>query len=246
MNPIFLWHSIVLIISTLLPWYWITNPDLSYYTLQLAGGIVILYTVIKFFSRRSNPKNSFDLLTLILINSLTQLLILSTGGISSPFFFLLTLLLFVIALIFEPFQATVISVSTVTLFLIQSYPNLSLGLITNSLALITMTPLAIIFSKSYLSNLESKGKIKILEKQLEKEETDSLLWITTSAKPSITTVFNSISDIIIYLNSTRHDLAIPKSLIEKIKHIQSDLLTLYTSADELKHTLESKPDNNKI
>lgn len=246
MKPSFLWHSLALIVSTLIPWYWTSDPNLSYYTLQLAGGIVILYSVTKFFSRQSTHNNFLDLLTLILINSLTQLLVLSTGGFGSPFFFLLSLILFAIALIFEPFQALIISLTTVTLFLIQNHFQFSIELITKNLELLLSTPLAILFSKSYLNSLEAKGKIKILEEQLQREENDSLLWITTSAKPSITSVFNSISDVIIYLNSTRHNLDIPKSLIEKIRHIQSDLLTLYTSAEDLKNTLESESDSNKL
>lgn len=246
MNLYFLGHSLALLASTLLPWYWTFHPALSPYTLQLAGSLVILYSVTRFFLRHTNHQKTLDLFTVILINSLIQLLILSTGNVYSPLFFLLPLLLFIVALIFEPFQALSISLITIILFLFQNNFLFSTELITKNLELLLSTPLAIIFGKSYLSSLESKGKIKVLEEKLQQEETDSLLWISTTAKPSITSVFNSISDVIIYMTSSRHNLSLPQSLIEKIRRIQSDLLTLYTSAEDLKDTLESQTDNKNI
>ena len=106
-------------------------------------------------------------------------------------------------------------------------------------------PLAVSFSKNYLSNLQSKGKIVLLEESLKKDETDSLLWISTQAKPTINSIINATTDLVIYLNSTRHNLSIPKGLLDKIKSIQSDLLTLYSSAEELQDSIEEVSDSKQ-
>lgn len=185
-------------------------------------------------------------MTLVFINSLTQIVVLSTGGLSSPFFFILFLLLFAIALLFENYQSIVIATLTSGLFIFQNSNNISTTLVTGVVELLLAAPLSSVFGKNYLQNLKSKGKIEILEQEIANEETDSLLWITTNAKPSLTHSIKSLSEVIIYLNSSRHNLSLPKSFLTKVQNIQSDLITLYTSTNDLKNSLESESDNKKI
>ena len=110
--------------------------------------------------------------------------------------------------------------------------------------IIFVTPLAIIFGKTYLANLESGGKIKILREVIEAEEADSLLWISTSAKPTLSTILNSVSDLVIFLNSKGSNVtAIPSGLIDKLKIIQKDLITLYTSTSSFEESIKGTADN---
>lgn len=243
MTPRSFGHSMALILSTLIPWFWIQSDTLSQYTLQLAGGIVVLYIVTKKLLHLTNHEKLVDLISLVFINSLTQIVVLSTGGITSPFFFLLFLLLFAVALLFESYQSIIIASITSGLFIFQNINELSTALVTGVVELLLAAPLSSVFGKNYLQNLKSKGKIEILEQEIASEETDSLLWITTSAKPSLTHTIKSLSEVIIYLNSSRHNLSLPKSFLTKIQNIQSDLIMLYSSANELKNTLESESDN---
>jgi len=246
MKPIVIGHTLAILASTLIPWLWFQDPSLSPYTLQLAGVTTILYTATRFFLRQTNRENSEGILSLVFINSLAQLLILTTGKESSPIFSLLYLILFAVALLFEPYQAAIISITTSLLILIPNYSNPSFESITTIIELIMVTPLAVIFSQSYLKNLQSKGRVKLLEQELEQEETDELLWITTTAKPTLSTIINSLSEVQIFLNSTRHNLSLPKNLLDKMRHIQADLITLYSSTENLKSTLEEESGNNNI
>ncbi len=104
-----------------------------------------------------------------------------------------------------------------------------------------MTPLAVIFSRTYLKNLESIGRIKVLKQVIKREEAESLLWVTKTAKPSIASVLNSVSDLVIYFNSKEDEVA--SAVTDKIKSIQSDLITLYSSTGEFEESLKDSSDN---
>lgn len=220
-----------LVIISIFAWTW--SPLLNPYNLQLTGALILLYFASKYAFR--------SVTTLILI-SLTLLLVFSTGGVHSPLFFTLDFLLFAIALLLAPYQAIVASAVLVLLFLWQNYQSLTSPTIINLLSLILITPLAIVFSKNYLQNLHSAGKIAILQETIRDEQTDSLLWITTAAKPSLATILTSLTDIIIYLNTKGQTILFPASLTEKLKTIQKDLISLYASTGTLEESIEDSND----
>lgn len=222
---------------------WTLSPVLNSYNLQLTGALIILYFASKLLFRR--VLQSFFFATIVLI-SIVLLLIFSSGGIASPIFFVLDFLLFAIALLLAPYQAAVASFLLVTIFLWQNFQNLTSPMIINLLSLILITPLAIIFSKTYLQNLQAEGKITLLKEAIKDEQTDNLLWIATTAKPSLATVLNSLTDIIIYLNSKSQSLLIPKLLLEKLKTIQKDLISLYSSTGTLEKSIEESSDKMKL
>lgn len=241
----FIVHSLAILLSTSLPWVWDSFESTKPYSLQLAGGLMILYIVTKKIFRLTNRETSIDIATLLISNSLIQLLVLSTGGVHSPLFFLFIFLLFAVAIVFEASQASVIAISTTVLYLWKTNFTFDVNTLSTIFSLLISTPLAITFSRNYLSNLQNQGKIKVLEESLQKDETDSLLWISTQAKPSLNSVVSATSDLIIFLNSTRHNLDIPKALVDKLKSIQTDLLTLYSSAEELEESISEVSDKKQ-
>lgn len=222
---------------------WTTTPSLNKYNLQLTGALILVYFVSRFIFR--SIKQSFFLATIVLI-SIILLMIFSSGGLVSPIFFVLDFLLFAIALLIAPYQAVITSFILVLLFLWQNYQSLSSPMIINLISLVFITPLAIVFSNSYLQNLQSNGKITVLKEAIKDEETDSLLWITTNAKSSLATVLNSLTDIVIYLNTKGQISLIPKALIEKLKTIQKDLISLYASTGTLEKSIEESSDKMEL
>lgn len=236
----FLRSSLLLGVSILAVWLWSVTPALNIYNLQLTGAFMLLYFVTKKFSRSSNHK-SFDFTSTVILNSICLLLIFSTGGATSSLFFLLDFLLITIALLIEPGQAAVASVLLASLFLWQEWGVLDTAKIINIISLLLMTPVAIIFSHNYLENLKSRGRIQVLEGVLQEEETESLLWIS-KAKPSIATVLNSITDLVMYFNSKSRELLLPAQITEKLRSIQSDLIALYTSTGTLQKAIEEESD----
>lgn len=232
--------SLLLAISIMAIWLWSITPALNIYNLQLTGVFMLLYFVTKKFSR-SPSRKSFDFTSTVILNSICLLLIFSTGGATSSLFFLLDFLLITIALLIEPGQAVVASVLLASLFLWQEWGVLDTARIINILSLLLMTPVAIIFSNNYLENLKSQGRIQVLEDVLQEEETESLLWIS-KAKPSIATVLNSTTDLVMYFNSKSRELLLPAQITEKLRSIQSDLITLYTSTGTLQKAIEEESD----
>lgn len=235
-------RALILSISIILVFLWTSVPTLNQYNLQLTGALVILYFGSRLIFRRSN---SFFFSTLVFV-SIALLLIFSTGGINSPIFFVLDFLLFAIALLISPNSAAVASAVLVFILIYQNYTKISSSAIIDILSLILITPLAIIFSKTYLKNLASEGKITILKEAIKDEQTESLLWIATSAKPSLASVLNSISDIVIYLNSKGESLNLPKGLIDKIKTVQKDLISLYSSTNTLETSIKESTDKVEL
>lgn len=241
--PGYIRKSLILSATIILTFLWSVTPALNIYNLQLTGALILLYFASRLLFRHLTK--SFFLATIVLI-SIVLLLVFSTGGIFSPLFFILDFLLFIIALLLAPSQAAVTSILLVFIFLFQNYTNINSTVIINLLSLILITPLAVVFSHNYLDNLQSQGKISVLKEAIKDEQTDSLLWIATTAKPSLASVLNSLTDIVLYLNSMSRNILIPKALIEKIKSVQKDLISLYASTNTLEKSIEESSDKMEL
>lgn len=239
MSLLYLLHSFYLVLAIFLTFIWAKDPFLSRYNLQLTGVLVLLYFVFRFINKTKSSSKTV-LPSTIILTVISLLLVFSTGGITSPLFFILSFLLFALALLFEPVQAASASIILIGIFAWNDYANLNNQGLINAITLGCMTPLAIIFSRTYLANLESLGKIRILKEVIESENAESLLWVSSKAKPSIAGVLNSISDLVIYFNTMGNDF--PKGVSEKTKAIQNDLITLYTSTGEFEKTIIESSD----
>lgn len=241
MTILYILHSVFLGLAIMATFIWTKDPTLSSYNLQLTGALVLLYFVFRMINtaRRSLISSSFP--STIILTVVSLLLVFSTGGIVSPLFFILNFLLFALSLLFEPIQTVITSFILIGVFAWDNYSHINTQGIINLLSLALMTPLAAIFSRTYLSNLQSIGKIKILKQTLKQEEAESLLWVTSTAKPSIASVLNSVSDLVIYFNSITNDL--PSAFIDKLKSVQTDLITLYTSTGTFEKSLKETSDN---
>jgi len=168
---------------------WTIIPATAFYTLQVVALLIIIYllkpTLLKNFQISLDLENKINAFVL---TSTSLLLIFSTGGAESPFFFMLYFLLFGIAFLFQPKITLAYSIILITLLSnqIESPQNLL-----RLFSLIFITPLALFFGKQYLQNLEAKKEIRILKKQtiktkkaLKNQETNSLLWLSLNFKES--------------------------------------------------------------
>lgn len=239
----FIVHSLFLVSSVIFTYLWTKSPLLTPYNLQLVGSLILIY----FVCRTILTKNKRLILTLDAVTfiALTLLLVISTGSLYSPVFFLLYLLLFTICLLFEPTQSILLTVSLLAIFLIDSgRTGLDNTALINLATLTAITPLALIFGKKYLEALESQGKIQILRNIISKEQTDSLLWITTKANPTIVSIIDAVGDTLIHLNSVKTKISVDQ-LIEKLRSIHADLVTLYRSTNSLKENIKEGGEETK-
>lgn len=226
----FLLHSFFLIAAVVLVFFWTNDPTLSIYTLQLIALFVLTYFLNQFFFRRKKQALSRLNLTIdaVIFTLVILLLVASTGGLTSPLFFLIYFLMFGLALLFEPAITFSLALAMVLFFLLKPTKEEPLIEALQLFSLLLITPLAMFFGRQYLKLLENEEKIKILEEeeeimeeQIGKEETDILLWATLEFKRGLSEILHQTSDLLADLS---HLTLNQKEKLSKIRQIASELL----------------------
>ncbi len=225
----FVLHTAFLILSVGLTYLWTKNPNLNSFNLQAVGLLILFYFAGKLLSR--NRQKILLLLDTATFTSLILFLVLSSGGVHSSLFFLLYFLLFGLSLLFEPSQSILLSLLLVILFVLDPSSKFDQVAIINLVTLLLITPLASLFGKKYLQSQEEIGKIKILDKIISEEETDTLIWISTQAKPTLISLLDTTSQII-------GSNLLPRNLQEKLKNLHRDLISLHESANTLEKDID--------
>jgi hypothetical protein len=198
----FLLHSLFLIIAVVLAFFWTSNPSLSYYTLQLIAVFVVFFFANQILSRHRRQKINTTIDSVV-FTMIILLLVISTGGLTSPVFFLIYFLMFGLALLFEPLITVSLTVAIVLFFLFTPSQAEPMKEILQLFSLILITPVALFFGKQYLKVLVDEEKIKILEEEgevmerdLGKEETDVLLWTSLELKSYLTDILDETSQLL--------------------------------------------------
>lgn len=203
----FLIHSLFLILAVGLTFFWVNHPTLSLYTLQLIALFILLYFLNHWLRGRSQTKflrgvqrrtpTRWD--EIIIFTMVVLLLVVSTGGLNSPLFFLIYFLLFGLSLTLEP-PITITLTAGLIIFFFLNNPTDILDSLIPLLSLILITPLSLFFGKQYLKVLAQKGEIKILKTESRKqkadiaaEETNTLLWLGLNFKYGMTQIIDLIS-----------------------------------------------------
>lgn len=156
-------HSLILFLAIVVIFLWQENSTLSYYSLQLSG--VLLLTLV--ISHHILKPKSFKLVESTISTMAVLLIISSTGGLTSPLFFLNFLLLFELSLLLEPLIPLFLSGILIIYFMLltSSYPNHLVWL--ELLAFPLMTPLAIFTGQIYIKLQNQKKEIKNLSDKIE-------------------------------------------------------------------------------
>lgn len=177
---------ILLSAVTVFIWLWSLIPELSYYSLQLVAGLIIILFIKNLLIKNRQISNIFNLVTL---NAIILLLIFSTGGISSPFFFLAYFLLFGIAFVSEPVLSIGFSLILAVILSIQASSTRDILPIAS---IIFVSPLALFFGQQYLNNLAARKRINVFqkkwletEKTVEKQEVDIILWLSLNLRSAL-------------------------------------------------------------
>lgn len=219
-----LFHTLFLIFSISLTFLWTQNPSLTAYNLQAVGLLILFYFAGKLPGRTKSHLSAA--LDAVILTSLILFLVITTGGAHSPVFFLLYFLLFAESLLFEPTAAIVVSLLLVLFFggsLRFEFDNTAL---INLASLLLITPLASLFGRKFLETQAEAGKIKLLDQIIQTEETQTLIWLSTKAKPTLINLLDTTS-LIISSN------LLPFGLQQKLKSLHTDLVALHQSASIL-------------
>lgn len=226
----FLLHTLLLIGATAGVFFWLASP-LEPFTLQLVAILVLLYLGCHWLKAHKPTwfHKSTITLDITILASMILLLVTETGALASPLFFLCYFLLFGVAMLYE-IEATLVLTGVLILYFLflpgtklTDYAHLS-----QLIALVMITPLAIFTGHGYEKNLE-------LKRHLSAEETDTLIFLSLNLKRTLLSALDSLS------------LSIPqakaKELRLSLQTLYQDLKNLYRSADELQQTIDQETDN---
>jgi len=171
------------------------------------------------------------------------LMVISTGGLNSPLFFLIYFLMFGLALLFEPIITLSLTVAMVLFFLFSPTKQEPINELLQLFSLILITPVALFFGKQYLRVLKDEEKIKILKEEeqimettIEKEETDTLLWVCLELKKGLTEIADHTSQLLAdvgHLTTNQKD---------RLLKIRDWTLKLLKSGEELKQETDQNTD----
>ncbi|HUS60513.1 MAG TPA: hypothetical protein VMX76_04040 [Nevskiaceae bacterium] len=238
----FLLHSLFLVAAVFLAFLWTSHPTLSVYTLQLTAAFVLLFFFNQFIARKKRQKANLAI-EAVVFTMVVLLLVTSTGGLTSPLFFLVYFLMFGLALLFEPAITFSLAVGMILFFVVTTSQESLLEEILSLFSLLLITPLALFFGKQYLKLLESREKIKILKQetaitneQIKKEETDVLMWTTLELKKDLSEILDHVSHLL-------SDLAhLTVSQKERLLKIRGRTLHLLKTGEKLKEEVDKATD----
>jgi hypothetical protein len=238
----FLLHTLFLIIAVALAFFWTSNPSFSYYNLQLIAVFILFFFINQILARHHRHKINLTIDTVI-FTVITLLLVISTGGLTSPLFFLIYFLMFGLALLFEPLISVSLTAVIVLFFLFTPTKKEPLNELLQLFSLLLITPVALFFGKQYLKVLQDEEKIKILEEegeiieeQMEKEETDILLFTCLELKKGLTEILDQTSHLLADLSHLTFN---QKERLGKIRERATQLLQ---SGQKLKEEVDKTTD----
>lgn len=234
----FLLHTSLLVVSIAGVYLWLTSVLLSPYSLQLVALLILVFATTHWRRSvvRAKPRvrNTIPL-DLSLLTAAMLLLVSETGALASPVYFLLYFLLFAVAMLYEIEATLVLTGALAIYFLLLPGTDLtSLAHLSALLGLVLITPLALFTGHEYERLLESQKARAKLEGQIAKEETDTLIFLSTNLK---STLASSLE---------RLNLLIPQTKVKVVREhlslLYQDLKSLYRSASDLEKTLDRSSD----
>ncbi|HCU54926.1 hypothetical protein A2574_01265 [Candidatus Shapirobacteria bacterium RIFOXYD1_FULL_38_32] len=200
--------------------YLVSVTPLINFTPQL----IALLTIIIIFSYRRHP-----LLFLNHISYIINLLIFTTSGVNSPFFFLNYFFLFLLT--FQSSPTITLSYSLILTILLSQSLNSPLSLLP-LLSLLFVAPLAYYISRQFMEKSHT-------DRQISMTQTEVFLWLSLKFKTGITTIIDSAS-----LLLSNPSLSPPQK--DQLKKIKSSARNLLNSSYDLTDDVQDNEIDNEI
>src|SRR5258708_36504137 len=119
-------NSLILVLSFV--FIYLEEQFFSDYRAQIIALLIIGYFILAFVRNKyqHDPQTFSHGSDIFIVNSVVILLVLATGSLYSPIFFLLYFLCFGITFIFEPITVFIFAIGAVLIFLPQALTNYAL------------------------------------------------------------------------------------------------------------------------
>lgn len=183
-------HSVILILAIGLSFLF-PQSFFAQFDLQIAAGLFIVFFIMR--NILGNRLKS-HLLESIIFTFVILLTINTTGGLQSPFFFLLYFLLFSLALLLEPVVSITSTLALMACFMLSLPPGQSLKSLLPIFSLAFLTPFAMFMGQEFIESQKLKVKSQKLETTLEEKQEETFLFLSLMLKNQIKSILYTIDN----------------------------------------------------
>ncbi|MBI5126839.1 hypothetical protein HZA76_00060 [Candidatus Roizmanbacteria bacterium] len=179
-------HSAILIIAIVLSFVF-PKTNLANYDLQITAFLfLILYLSKKFFIVKSSPSRLIEsvIFTLVITS-----IINTTGGLASPFFFLIYFLLFSLSLLLEPLISVTTTIALIVFYLLSLPQSQDIKTLLPIISLAFITPFALFLGSEHKKN----EKLKIKNEKLQE---DTFLFISLMLKNHLKNIKEAVENFV--------------------------------------------------
>ena len=171
-------QSLLLLFSFALVFIWQASP-ISSYTIPIIGFLIVVYIISSLATTKRGKQIALDgPLGMFILNTIILLLVFSTGGLFSGFFFLLYFVVFALVFVFEPYTIIAFAIGIVLIFIPEAIKGDVIGNFIRLGSIVLISPLAFFFGKEYKKSGEDIEKIKekteVAAETIEREVEDVL------------------------------------------------------------------------
>lgn len=175
-------HAVTLILTIGLAFLY-GQSTLSAYDLQVSAVIFIFF----FLVRRFIPSSKSRLLESVIFTFIIISIVISTGGVDSPFYFLVYFLLFSLSLLLEPVISITTTIALIIFFLLTLPQNQDLASLLPIFSLAFLTPFALLLGEEFVRNKRLKEASSLRQK-------DTLLFLSLLMKNHLKAIREAVTN----------------------------------------------------
>ena len=160
------------------------------YQAEILAIAFVVYMIVRKYRWKSQQTNLQEqhmldahILTLVLLT-----IVFTTGGLGSPYFFLMYFLMFGLALLVHPALSASATCAIVALCIPGLMEKFEPIHVASLLSLPLMVPFALLIGSSYRSRIELEQKLMESKNEVASVETDALLFISTVVRTHVDTM----------------------------------------------------------
>jgi hypothetical protein len=197
-------HALILIFTVVLAFVF-PKTNLVQYDLQISAGLFILLYLTKNFIISKNIYSR--LIESVIFTLVIMGIVNSTGGLTSPFFFLIYFLLFSLSIILEPIISITTTVTLIIFFLLNLPANQDFKTLMPIISLAFITPFAMFLGQE---KIESE-KLKV---KSEKTKEDTFLFLSLLLKNHLKNIREAVQNFV-----GDHQLEIIKKSVQRMERL---------------------------
>lgn len=197
-------HALILIFAVALTFIF-PKTNLAQYNLQISAGLFILLYLTKNFIVSKNIYSR--LIESVIFTLVIMGIVNSTGGLSSPFFFLIHFLLFSLSIILEPIIPITTTVTLIIFFLLNLPQGQNFNTLMPIISLAFITPFAMFLGQE---KIESE-KLKV---KSEKTQENTFLFLSLLIKNHLKNIKEAAQNFV-----GDHQLEIIKKSVQRMEKL---------------------------